>query len=75
MYKGHSNIAADIMNDVLEKKEKSYNLRNYVHFTQRNIKSAYYGSETILSLGPKIQILLPECIKDSENVNNFKSKI
>ena len=75
MYKGHSNIAADIMNDVLEKKEKSYNLRNYVHFTQRNIKSAYYGSETILSLGPKIRILLPQCIKDSENVNNFKSKI
>lgn len=63
------------MNDVLEKKEKSNNLRNNAHFTQENIKSAYWGSETILFLGPKIWILLPESIKDPENANNFKSKI
>ena len=33
------------MNDIFEKKEISCNLRNNAHFTKRNIKSAYYGSE------------------------------
>ena len=44
-YKVHSYIAPDIMNDIFEKKEISFNLRNNAHFTKRNIKSAYYGSE------------------------------
>ena len=39
-----------------------------------NIKSRkYYGSEAIFFLGPKIWELLPNNIKDSENLNIFKS--
>ena len=37
-------------------------------FESRNIKSVYYGSETISFMGLKICELLPSDIKDSENL-------
>ena len=40
-----------------------------------NVKSIYYGSETISFLGLKIWESLPSNIKDSENLNIFKSNI
>ena len=51
-----------------------YNFSKNLTFEIRNKKSVYYGSETI-SLGPKIWQLLPCNIKDSENLNIFKSNI
>ena len=53
--------------------EISYNLKNNCHFIPRNIKSVYYGSGTVSYSGPKIWILIPENIKDSENIG-FKAK-
>ena len=40
-----------------------------------NVKSIYYGSKTISFLGLKIWESLPSNIKDSENLNIFKSNI
>ena len=70
--KVHSNIAPDITNDIFEKKKK-YRITSGT-FYPKKIKSVYYGSETTLYLGPKIWNLVPKSIKDSANVNNFKSK-
>ena len=39
------------------------------------MKSVYCGPETVTYLGHKIQDLVPQNIKDPENVNNFKSEI
>ena len=44
-------------------------------FKIRNIKSVYYGSETISFIDPKIWESLPSNNKDSENLNIFKSNI
>ena len=46
-----------------------------VSFETRNIKIVYYGLETITSLAPKIWDLVTQKIKDSENINTFKSNI
>ena len=43
-------------------------------FATRNVKY-HYGAETIFYLGPKRWDLLPKNIKDSENINIFKSNI
>ena len=40
----------------------------------RKIKSVYHGSETISYLGPKIWNLVPESIKDLENITSLKTK-
>ena len=47
----------------------------YSSLFETNIKSVYYYSETIYFLGPKMWQLLPSNIKDSENLNIFKSNI
>ena len=70
--KVHSNIAPDITNDIFEKKKKYHITSGTIY--PKKIKSVYYGSETTLYLGPKIWNLVPKSIKDSANVNNFKSK-
>ena len=63
------------MNDIFKKRNVTYNFRKNSTFETRNIKSVYYGSETISFIGPKIWELLPSNIKDSENLNIFKSNI
>ena len=54
---------------------KNFLFKNNVRFTQTNMKSVNYGPETVTYLGHKISDLVPQNIKDSENVNNFKSTI
>ena len=50
------------------------NFRYNSTFETRNVKSVYYGLETISFLvGQKIWELLPSNIKDSENLNVLKS--
>ena len=50
-------------------------LETVQQFETRNIQSAFYGSEIIFFLGPKIWELLPSDIKDSQILNIFKSNI
>ena len=75
LYKVHHGLAPELMNDIFKKRNVTYNFRKNSTFETRNIKSVYYGSETISFIGPKIWELLPSNIKDSENLNIFKSNI
>ena len=75
LYKVHHGLAPELMNDIFKKRNVTYNFRKNSTFETRNIKSVYYGSETISFLGPKIWERLPSNIKDSENLNIFKSNI
>ena len=50
----------------------SYNTRNPSSFETRNIKTVYYVSETVAYLGPNIRDLVPQMIKDTENINIFE---
>ena len=75
-YKLHHGSAPElIMNDIFKKINLTYNFRKNSAFETRNIKSVYYGLETIPFIGPKIWELLPSNIEDSENLNIFKSNI
>ena len=75
LYKVHHGLVPELMNDIFKKRNVTYNFRKNSTFETRNIKSVYYGSETISFIGPKIWELLPSNIKDSENLNIFKSNI
>ena len=58
-----------------KKRNVTYNFRKKSTFETKNTRSVYYASETIFFVGPKIWELLPSNIKDSENLNIFKSNI
>ena len=58
-----------------KKRNVTYNFRKKSTFETKNIRSVYCASETISFVGPKIWELLPSNIKDSENLNIFKSNI
>ena len=61
------------MKDIFKQKENSrYNLRQISEFSRPLMKSVYHGSETLLSLGPKIWDTLPDYYKDIDNSNTFK---
>ena len=52
-----------------------YNLRSKQIYTSENIRTVSYGSETISYRGPKTWTLIPEEIKNSTNLEEFKTKI
>ena len=63
------------MNDIFKKRNVMYNFRKNSTYETRNVKSVYYGSETISFIGTKIWELLLSNIYDSENLNIFNSNI
>ena len=64
------------MKDVFELKEPSYSLRskgNY--FVRENIKTTYYGIQSIKYLAPKIWDLVSDQIKHCGSLTKFKNFI
>ena len=59
LYKVHYGLSPERMNNIFKKRDVTYNSRNNSTFETRNIKSVYFGSETISFLGPKIWELFP----------------
>ena len=65
IFKVKNDLAPDIMKDVFELKEPSYNLRSESnHFTRRNVKTTYYGLSSIKHLAPQIWELVPHSLEN-----------
>ena len=75
MYKVHNNLASEVLREVFPKKSTPYNLRNKNPFSGRNICTVNYGSETLSHRGPETWAMVPEEIKASNSLNEFKSNI
>ena len=52
-----------------------YNLRHKNPFTSTNVHSVYNGTETISYRGPQTWALVPDNIKMSTSINEFKRLI
>ena len=62
-----------IMNNIFKSKaDNSYNLRQVSEFSRPMVKSVYHGTESISYLGPKIWDILPEKLKNIDNLEHFK---
>ena len=68
-------LVSELMSNIFKKRKVKYNFRQNSTFETRNIKSVFYGSETISFIRPKIWQLLPSNVNDSENLNIFKANI
>ena len=63
------------MKDIFPEKVIPYDLRNKNPFQSSNVHTVYNGTETLPFRGPKTWALVPEDIKNSTSLPEFKSKI
>ena len=76
IFKVKNGLSPEIMKQVFELREAPYNFRSESSlFKRENVKTTNYGIQSIRYLGPKIWDLLPNNIKNSSSLVNFKKKI
>ena len=75
MFKVKHSLSPTFMKELLPVSTCRYNLRNAPEFVASNIHTVYNGTETISFRGPKIWSLVPQGIKNSESIHEFKNKI
>ena len=60
------------MNNIFKLRvENPYNLRQVSEFSRPMVKSVCHGTESISYLEPKIYDILPEILKNIENLDHF----
>ena len=75
MYKAYNDLSPSLMQLIFPQRSIPYNLRNKNPFESTNVHTVYHGTETISYRGPKIWALVPEDIKCSKSLAEFKAKI
>ena len=75
MYKIKNHLSPLPMQALFSEKFNSYNLRNKPSWKRDNVRTVKYGTETIRNMGPKTWELLPNDIRDSSSLPEFKAKI
>ena len=63
MYKISTELSMPITEDILPINKNLYTLRHNSQFLRRLLKADYHETESILNSGPKIQNLVPNCLK------------
>ena len=76
MFKFCNGLSPPLMNKIFQlKAENPYNLRQVSEFSRPIVKSVYRRTESISYLGRKIWDILPEKLKNIENLEDFKKEL
>ena len=76
MFKTKNNEGPPFMKQIfVEKKDTGYSLRSNEEFESMNIRTVHRGEDTLRFLGCKIWKILPDNIRQSQSVAQFKSLI
>ena len=75
MYKVKNDLAPQPFRNLFTEKFCQYDLRNKKTWESHNIRTVIYGSETLTNMGPKIWELVPNTIKDSDSLCEFRRRI
>ena len=75
MYKVVNNLSPTIMKNIFPDNNNPYNLRNKNPFLSTNVRTVFNGTEAISFRGPKTWALVPDEIKKSKTLFEFKAKI
>ena len=75
IYKNKNKISPEVVNSLLEFTNKNYNLRNASVLKRKRYFTVHYGSESLVSLAPKIWELVPDSIREVKTLSIFKNKI
>ena len=71
MFKVSNNLSPEIIKEIFQERIVPSNNS----FTSCQVNSLYHATESLSFLGPKIWELVPLEIKESENINVFKSRV
>ena len=75
VYKSINDLSPVILKYIFDVKSIPYNLRSASILCTRNVKTVKYGSDSLSFRGAKIWALVPDSIKISKSLSEFKSKI
>ena len=76
MFRFYNGLSQPIINNIFKlKAENSYNLRQVSEFSRPMVKSVYHRTESISCLGPKLWDILPEKLKNVDNLEYFEKEI
>ena len=75
MYKIKHKISPVLVQELFPNYENIHNLRNEKSWESTNIRTVGFGTETFLYRGQLTWHLLPDSIKNSNSLNEFKNKI
>ena len=75
MFKVKNNLSPVFMKNVFFDSTNPYNLRKMPEFGISNVHTVHNGTETISFRGPKTWSLVPQEIKNSKSLIEFKNKI
>ena len=75
MYKVKNNLSPMIMKNIFTEIPNTYNLRNNRIWATHNVHTVNNGTETLTFRGPNTWNILPETIKNSKSLNEFKIKV
>ena len=75
IHKAKNKIFPEVVNSLFEFTNKNYNLRNASILKRKRYFTVHYGSESLVSLAPKIWELVPDSIREVKTLSIFKNKI
>ena len=75
MYKIKNDLSPIPMREIFNNRTDTYNLRSNGCWQTSRVRTVAYGKETIRYRGPKTWDMLPQSIKDSKTLSEFKTKI
>ena len=76
IFKRKNNLSPKIMKEVFDFQGPYYNLRSETsQFRREKIKTTHYGIQSITFLGPTIWAMVPQNIKSSKSLQEFKKLI
>ena len=75
-YKIKNNLNPPIMMDLMfERRNNTYNLRNFQEFATKRKKTAKMGLETLTYRSPKLWPILPEKVRQINSLVQFKESV
>ena len=75
MFKIKHNMAPKIMNEILPLNRSHYDVRTNTDFKRYNIKSVYYGQNSLRYIGPILWSLLPVNIQNCTSLPTFRASV
>ena len=75
IYKIKNGYAPTIINSLFEIVDLPYNLRNDLKIKSQNVRTVFYGTESLIFLAPRLWNRLPNIYKSANSLTDFKIKI
>ena len=75
IFKWKNNLSPKIMGDIFKIKKTKYTLRNFTNMEMGSVKTTTYGTETVRYRAPLTWKLVPDDLKESKTLCDFKNKI